>query len=322
MHGCPEVYLLLDGFDEIATPGWLGRTSGLRDIRRRSVELIRKFSTNTPLTSGVIVAGRSYFFDSTSEMCQSLALPADAVILSTSDFTESQVRSFLAERGWTESVPQWLPSRPLLLGYLASTGFFADAIQVEHDTSAGTGWNLLLDRISAREASIEVGVDGPTVRRILERLATIARRSTDGMGPLSIDDLKDAFHTVCGYLPDEGSYQLLQRLPGLGVQDPADGSRHFIDTSLADTARAGDVVSFVHDPYTVPNPFNGITGTISVLDSLGVEVAADQLMARSISRRPVYVALDKIRSAGISDALVVDMLRTALAIPGKRFECA
>ena len=43
-----EVHLLLDGFDEIATAGWLGKTNGLKDVRRRSVELIRNFLTTAP----------------------------------------------------------------------------------------------------------------------------------------------------------------------------------------------------------------------------------------------------------------------------------
>jgi NACHT domain len=309
------ITLFLDGFDEIATPGWLGRTSGLRDIRRRSVELIRQFVQMTPSSSGVIVAGRSYFFDSNAEMRQSLNLPGETILLSTSDFTDSQMKTFLAAKGWAETVPDWLPSRPLLLGYLAATGLLAEVAMVEHDLSPGAGWNLLLDRISAREATIEVGVDGPTVRRLIERLATLARRSPDGMGPLTTSDLTEAFQAVCGYLPDEGSYQLLQRLPGLGVQDPADGSRHFIDSSLADAARAGDIVHFIQDPYSTPSPFDGVTGTVSVLDSLGVDVGGTQLRAVSVSRRKVYVALERIRRQQFSDALAVDTIRVAITIP-------
>ena len=310
-----SAHVLLDGFDEIATPGWLGRTSGLRDIRRRSVELVRQFLRITPLESGIIVSGRSYFFDSPTEMRQSLGLPADVMIFSTSDFTEAQVRAFLNEKGWAEAVPDWLPSRPLLLGYMASTGLLAAVTSIGNDTSASAGWNLLLDRICAREATMEVGVDGRTVRRIIERLATITRRSVDGMGPLTVSDLTEAFQSVCGYLPDEGSYQLLQRLPGLGVQDPADGTRRFIDSSLAEAARAGDVVHFVHDPYATPNLFRGMTGTVGVMDILGIEVAARQIIAQAMGRRAVYVALERIRSLGLSDALVIDLLRVAISIP-------
>ncbi|HMD77218.1 MAG TPA: hypothetical protein VKG86_07575, partial [Terracidiphilus sp.] len=37
------------------------------------------------------------------------------------------------------------------------------------------GWDLVIDRICAREAEIEAGIDGQTIRKILERLATKAR---------------------------------------------------------------------------------------------------------------------------------------------------
>lgn len=40
--------LILDGFDEIAAPGWTGQVDRLKDIRRSSMELIRKFIDETP----------------------------------------------------------------------------------------------------------------------------------------------------------------------------------------------------------------------------------------------------------------------------------
>src|SRR5262249_34533442 len=42
------VTLLLDGFDEIATAGWAGKTKRLQDLRYRSMELIRSFVRDTP----------------------------------------------------------------------------------------------------------------------------------------------------------------------------------------------------------------------------------------------------------------------------------
>ncbi len=234
-----DVHVLLDGFDEIATPGWLGRTTGMRNIRRKSTELIRSFQDATPPDVGLAVCGRSHFFDSPVEMQAALGLPSNAAILSTSDFTDAQISQFLQQRGTTDTtVPAWLPSRPLLLGYLAAAGMLEDAGSVASDTTPAAGWDLLLDKVCAREAKMEFGIDGSTVRNILERLATIARGTDDGVGPLDAASLRTAFTEVCLYEPDEGSYQLLQRLPGLGVQDPADGTRRFIDAALVDAARS------------------------------------------------------------------------------------
>jgi hypothetical protein len=90
-------------------------------------------------------------------------------------------------------------------------------------------WDLILDRICAREAEIEAGIDGPTVRKILERLSTVARGGTNGLGPLSPEQLVTAFSEVCGYQPDEKGMVLLQRLPGLGIERADEGTRTFVD---------------------------------------------------------------------------------------------
>ena len=114
--------VLLDGFDEIATAGWAGKTKRLRDLRYRSMELIRGFIREGPRTTGFLVAGRAHFFDSAKEMASSLGVAADCTYLDLSEFTEDQVRTYLKKVGWDQPIPDWVPSRPLLLGYLASRG--------------------------------------------------------------------------------------------------------------------------------------------------------------------------------------------------------
>ena len=79
------------------------------------------------------------------------------------------------------------------------------------------GWNLLLNRITSREVQIGAGIDGPTVRRILERLATRARSVPDGLGSLSPDDIVEAFREVCGYPPDERGMLLLGLCEGNNI---------------------------------------------------------------------------------------------------------
>jgi hypothetical protein len=93
-------------------------------------------------------------------------------------------------------------------------------------------------------------LDGETLRRILERLATAARNTDDGLGPLTPEVIRRAFVAICGYEPDEQANLLLQRLPGLGVYRSEDATRAFIDAGLAEVCRARDVVSFILDPYT------------------------------------------------------------------------
>lgn len=176
------IALLLDGFDEFATAGWAGRTKRLRDLRYRSMELLRSFQKETPAGIGLVIAGRAHFFDNAREMQAALALTADVCLLDISEFNEEQIALFLSGRGWNRSLPDWIPSRPLLLSYLASRNLLKDTLDVEAASSPPVGWNILLDKISAREAEIEAGIDPGTVRRLIEHMATLARDSVDGWG--------------------------------------------------------------------------------------------------------------------------------------------
>jgi hypothetical protein len=312
-----DVTLILDGFDEIATPGWIGKTSAMRDIRRRSVELVRRFCQESRASTSVVLAGRAHFFDSESEMRTALGAHSNSLFLMAGEPTEEQAKKILHAYGWHDALPDWLPSRPLLLSYLGASSGLQDSIEGTLGRSAGEGWDMMLDRIAEREASMEMGVDGFTVRRVLERLATQVRHSADGLGPISQEELTSVFQSVCGYAPDEGSYQLLQRLPGLGAMDSVDGSRRFVDVSLADAARAGDVVNCILEP-NADSPLLEMTGTVACLDEVGVDVAAVRLERESsASSGGAYSSAHTLQRRGVSDAVVADITRVAVRLwPG------
>ncbi len=306
-----DTHLLLDGFDEIATQGWAGPTKRLRDLRRRAVELVRQFIRQTPRGAPILVAGREHFFDSRTEMVVSLGVEAFSV-LRLGEFSDEQLSNYLARKGWAGAIPSWIPSRPLLLSYLASRGLLAEVLSVPTGSAAGAAWNQLLDRICEREAEIEAGIDGHTVRRVLERLATVARQTSDGLGPLLFEDISGAFTTVCGYNADDRGMVLLQRLPGLGVRDPETGSRQFVDATLADTARAGDVVAYIADPfgYEVVDP----AGWFTLLDRTGIEVAAGSLQRDGVSLGKVKTALDHAAQLPGGSPLAADIARISLEL--------
>ncbi|MEV7783388.1 NACHT domain-containing protein [Kitasatospora sp. NPDC088351] len=312
-----DVTLILDGFDEIATPGWIGKTSAMRDIRRRSVELVRRFCDESRASTSIVLAGRAHFFDSEREMRTALGAGTDSLFLIAGEPTEEQAKKILHAYGWHDALPDWLPSRPLLLSYLGSSSALQGSIEGTFGRSAGEGWHMMLDRIAEREASMEVGVDGFTIRKVLERLATQARRSPDGLGPISQDELTSVFQSVCGYAPDEGSYQLLQRLPGLGAMDSVDGSRRFVDVSLVDAARAGDVVTCVLEPNT-ETPLLEMTGSIACLDEVGIDVAAVRLERESAASSGLaYSSASALQRRGVSDAVIADIIRAATRLwPG------
>jgi hypothetical protein len=299
--------VLLDGFDEIATAGWAGKTKRLRDLRYRSMELIRGFVREGPQQTGILVAGRAHFFDSAKEMASSLGLTDGCVYLNLSEFSEDQVRAYLAKVGWRQPIPDWVPSRPLLLGYLASRGLLQQTLEVEAGSGPAVGWDTLLERIAAREAEIEAGIDAGTVRRLIEHIATVARASADGLGPLTPNQITDSFTAVCGYAPDDRGAVLLQRLPGLGGRNSEDGSRVFIDQDFAEVARGGAVFSFIEDPFgrqLDPEPWQ------NTLWPLGAEVAAYRCHKAGFSTGKMVAAVRRARERFRCDTLCADVFLT------------
>lgn len=266
-------YIIIDGFDEMATYGWAGKTSKLKDIRKRSMELIRKFIRETVSKNGILLAGRSNFFDSVTECKTALNLDSKTALLTLGDFKDAQIQAYLKKKSIDTQIPVWVPSRPLLLGYLVAKGILREIIDSDNLlASPAEGWDFLLDAISEREAAIEAGFDKVMVREIIEGLATFVRRLPSGLGPIFQQDLEKVFFEKFDYEPDERALTVLQRLPGLGYRDEQDGSRYFIDENIADVAKAGDVVKFTNTPYSYEFTSDPRTWQ-ETLNELGVQVA-------------------------------------------------
>lgn len=299
--------VLLDGFDEIARAGWTAQLTQLRQARFNALALVREFISQSPVNSGIVVAGRQHFFDGDSEM-QS-ALGTDGFIyLTLSEFTDEQITQYLRKHGWTKSVPDWLPARPLLLGYLASKNLLLEVLNNNLGGNSAVAWDQLLDRISERESKIDAGIDGKYVRRIIERIATISRRDSDGVGPISNSEIASAYKEVCHSEPDDRGLLLLQRLPGLGAADAEDGTRQLIDTTFADAARAGDVVRFVRDPFNFE--IGDVQTWHCLLRDVGVMLLGYQLENLKLKPSQIELAINEATKKGNS-TIVFDLLRAA-----------
>jgi hypothetical protein len=295
--------VLLDGFDEIAAAGWAGKTRTLKELRFRSMELVRSFVRDTPSGSGVILSGRAHFFDSSAEMRTGLATKYGSRSLRLAEFSEHQATQFLARVGWGETIPTWLPSRPLLLAYLASRNFLTpNAATAAADPASG--WDDLLGRIANRESEIEAGIDPDTVRRLIERIAMLARNSVDGLGPLSPDVILGAFKQVCGYAPDDRGAVLLQRLPGLGAHHSEDGSRVFIDSDFAEAARGGATFRIIENPFVFE--YDSETWQSALLP-LGASVATFRTQIAGYGAAKVASALRHVVSENQAFTVAADL---------------
>lgn len=302
------VVMLLDGFDEVTGLSIQGVWRKLRDNRYRAMEPIRRLVSEHPLGLGLAIAGRAHFFDTDTERRSALGT-AGFRELTLNEFTDDQLREYLKVLKISGAVPDWLPSRPLLVAYLASTGLLQTIIgQWAENIESAAGWNLLLDRIADREAQIGAGIDGATIRRILERLATRARSSPDGLGSLAPGDIVEAFRQVCGYPPDERGMLILQRLPGLGIEQGEAETRRFIDESFVEACRAGDVYAFAENPYDI-NAFSGPLECTA--GPLGVSVAATKFRKSGFSAAKLATAMDRASAMG-NNYLAADLVLSAI----------
>ena len=307
------VHLLVDGFDEVAVANIQGLWRKLRETRYRAMEVVRRLIQENPLGSGCIVAGRAHFFDSREERQKALfptKAAADRCLeLSLDEFNDQQIAAYLDKKPVGAVLPSWLPSRPLLIGYLAVNGIlqnFGDVDSSINEVGRAQGWDLLLDMVSDREAEIDAGIDGQTIRKILERLATKTRTTMGTLGSISPASIIRAFRDVCGYEPGEESMVVLQRLPGLGVDHEEEGSRAFLDSSFADSCKAGDLVKFIEHPYGFEPDVLGLME--SEIGELGIEVASWKTTLRGFNEGKMNAALSVAQDAG-ANYLVIDLIR-------------
>jgi hypothetical protein len=233
--------------------------------------------------------------------------------LSLNEFTDEQIALYLEKTGLKGVVPRWLPTRPLLVGYLAAKGLLGDLLssECENIVDEAEGWDRLLDGITQREAEIEAGIDGSTVRKLLERLATYARATPGGLGPIAREQLMAAFADVCGYSPDERGMILLQRLPGLGIDKVDEETRVFIDHDYADVCRSGDILDFIESPYTVNE--DSLRNIECASGLLAISIIARKSVKRSYSEKKINAALKKANES-IFIYVATDISRAILDI--------
>lgn len=235
--------LLLDGFDELAAQTVV-RTDNknfMREARRHALKGLRDFTQKVPTDVGILICGRDHYFDTTPELLASLGLTGKSfTIVDLEEFTDQSANDFLRKNGIHESLPDWLPKKPLILSYLLRTNLFASILKIDSSKGFGHAWDNFLDRISEREAGLESSsMDPGTIRSVLERLADSVRTKSTGTGPITGNDLADAYTLETGQAAGEGVLAQLQRLPGLTQRDSEPGNRSFVDLDMLGALQGG-----------------------------------------------------------------------------------
>jgi hypothetical protein len=305
------VTLLIDGFDEVSSSGLQGAWRRLRDARRASMTGVRRLVSESPVETGIAIAGRGNFFDTKEERNEALGQSGRWVDIRLDEFNEDQIRQLVSQLGFDGEIPTWIPARPLLLTTLLARRPDAPG-DLKFLSDPAAGWDLLLQEVCNREARIEQGISGENVRGILEALATLARSKGNGLGPIATQDIMAIFQEECGFSPTDEALVVLQRLPGLGRDASGEGDlRSFVDVDFADACRAGDLVRFCIAPFT-GTCSQRLQGTKQVIGNTGTSIVSMKLRKTGFSQGHLTAAikaLDKAESAGATRG---DLVRLSL----------
>jgi hypothetical protein len=240
--------LLLDGLDEIASPvlAPAERASFMRDARYQALQGVRELLNGLPAGSGALLCGRNHYFDDVHELTTALGLGGRRFfIVRLGEFTEEQAALFLKKHRVSAKLPDWLPRKPLILGYLAHRQLLEPILQIDGSRGFGHAWNAFLDLICTREATYGRAVMDPvTLRRVLERLACDVRSTSAGTGPITSLELAAAYQRETGQVPSEGVLMQLQRLPGLASREQDPAARSFIDEDFLAALQGSAIARF------------------------------------------------------------------------------
>jgi hypothetical protein len=318
------VTMLLDGFDEIASQV-VARSDDrdfLRQARRSALKGIRDLITKTPGNCGLLVSGRDHYFDDESELAHALGLLGRPYnIVRVGEFNEAQAAEFLKNNQVNLPLPDWLPRKPLLLGYLAYRGLLEDVLKIEGDRGYGFVWDKFLDLVCEREASLATSMmDSATLRLVLENLALGVRSTSSGTGPLAQSDLIQAYRQVAGQSPTDPIIAQLQRLPGLTERGQTQGTRSFVDEDFLAALQGSAVARYIlHGAEMAQTTRLWLEG----LSIRGLDTAAYLLEKENAS---ASVAISRAQSAqrqGLDGQLVADCIAVALNMTkdGSHIDC-
>ena len=246
----------------------------------RALAAVRHLMETKPNKAGVLISGRSHYFANEDELCEAVGLPSKSVtIVDLRELTDSEATDFLAEHGVKIPLSRWLPKRPLFLSYLARMGYTNEFAGVADENEIGLAWRRVVEMVCEREAKVSHATQKQTVLNILCRLAHDMRSKEAKFGPITDQDLEQAFRKVTGHQPDHDAWAILQRLPGITFR--SEGQKWFVDEEWADALAGIGVAKIVLGLFECRSED---PRAYSALGGLGRMVAASELEAAG--RRP------------------------------------
>lgn len=306
--------LILDGFDEVATQvvATPEKKSFMREARYKALSAARDLISKSPRDVGLLIVGRDHYFDNPQEMLHSLGLTGRNIdVVRLEEFTEDQAETFLKKNGAPTKLPDWLPRKPLILGYLAHRDLLKEILDIDSSQGFGYAWDEFLRLICERESTHERGVmDADSLRRLLERLASLVRTTASGVGPITGRELAEAYMAETGQAASEGVLMQLQRLPGLTPRDQDPTARSFIDADMLAALQGSAVARFILEN----NPTSPLQGWRYGLPIGGVAVAGHALRKAKATPATVVARIRNLLSTRLTnqDQMIADCVMIAL----------
>ncbi len=301
------VTMLLDGFDEVAPQPWAYDRSTLAIVRRKAMTAVRSIIEHRPAKCGVLISGRTHYFPSEDELCGALDVNREDVsIVELRELTADEAAAFLKRYGVDIPLSRWLPRRPLLLSYLAQTGYINEITGIARDEEVGGAWTQVIEMICAREAKIATGIHKDTIVDVLASLAHDMRMAGNPLGPISDTDLEQAFRRVTNHQPDQDAWAILQRLPGVTFR--GGGQKWFVDEEWADALAGLSFAGLVLDRLGQKKADRGVRHP---LGTLGQMVASSKLLTSGKTAKDLVTWVHEHARLGYDPTLLVDAVCTS-----------
>ena len=302
---------LLDGFDEIGTQSWSSDIQRMQHIREISVCALKDLISK--VQGGILVTGRDYYFNSDDEMLSCLGLDDKQTIILEChpEFTETELLDFisknipeLSDKNKMGQLPVWFPKRPLVIQLMQK--YAEDMFSVEHTLDdICSFWYVLLSKICEREAKIYPALNPDVIKKVLLYLADMTRFRTDNVGPITQNDMSDAFISAAGVTPSDETAIMLQRLPSLGRISADSPDRQFLDSFILDGLRAESIIQLSKswDSEVFQKEWK------NPLNQIGLSILTEYIGNNS-KRRESFYYIARNASSGKNQVLAADIVST------------
>ena len=305
----PNIIYLLDGFDEIGTQSWSSDVQKMKHMREISVCALKDLIGRTQ--GGILVTGREYYFNSDKELLSCLGLSENQTIILEChhEFTDLELIHFFSdnvpdvvEKKELNQLPAWLPKRPLVIQLLLK--YASDILSMDHALDDICGfWHAFLSKICEREARIYPALNPEIIKMVLLYLSNYTRVCVNNTGPITQNDLSDAFVAAAGFRPNDESAIMLQRLPSIGRISADSPDRQFLDSFILNGLRAESIIQLSKSWDTKILS----TSWKNPLDQTGLCILSEYI-SKDIKRIDTFLAIARNAALAENKVLAADIV--------------